>query len=220
MTVNCDGDQNVRQDWLKLKANAADLESQFAAIRTAFKEYLPVSKIIEAPMALNDKMQVYTLVDLHLGLLSDDKETGQANDLDEVTARVYGGVDDPVDRAKPAGHALILNPGDFFHANDQCNVTPASGHQLDVDSRHPKVLIAGVKTYIRIIERALQKHDFVEVKNLRGNHDQETAVALTIAVAMYFASNPRVKIEIEAGTSTSIGVYSASATSARCTAAI
>lgn len=198
MTVNRDGDQNVRQDWLKLKANAAETMEVFDAIKTAFKEHVPVGKIIRAPAACLDHMlSVYPIVDIHLGMLSDGKETGQANDLDKGTARLFEGVDDLVDRAPRSKHALIINPGDFFHANDQRNVTPKSGHQLDVDSRFPKVLIAGVKTLIRIIERAAQKHEFIEYKGLKGNHDPESAIALTVALAMYFANNKRVKIDIE-----------------------
>jgi hypothetical protein len=130
-------------------------------------------------------------------MLSDGKETGQANDLDKSTTRVLGGADDLVDRAPRARHALIINPGDFFHADNQRNVTEASGHQLDVDSRHPKILIAGVWTVIRLIERALQKHEFVEYKGLKGNHDPQSAVALTVALAMHFMSNKRVRIDIE-----------------------
>lgn len=198
MTVNRDGDQNVRQDWIKLKADAQSTMDAVDAIKTAFADYIPVSRIIRAPtVSLDNILQVYPIVDIHLGMLADGKETGEANDLDKGTGRLFAGVDDLVDRAPRARHALIINPGDFFHANDQRNVTPKSGHQLDVDSRFPKVLIAGVKTYIRIVERALQKHEFVEVKNLKGNHDPESAVALTVALAMYFANNPRVTIDIE-----------------------
>lgn len=198
MTVQTGPDNRIERAWHKLKTEGSQLVDTMEAIRTAFANYIPVAKIIRAPTVSNDhQLQVYPIVDPHFGMLADGKETGQANDLDKATIRVFGGIDDLVDRAPPARHALLLNTGDYFHADNQRNVTEASGHQLDVDSRHPKILIAGVWTMIRMIERALQKHEFVEYKGLKGNHDGHSAVALTVALAMHFHGNKRVRIDIE-----------------------
>lgn len=193
-----DADKRWRGGWIKTgRDRIVKTTDLVEAFKRAFAGHKPL-KIIRAPArTLPNLLQVYPIVDPHFGMLADGRETGLANDLGRATARVLAGIDDLVDRSPRAKHALVINTGDYFHADNQKNVTEASGHQLDVDSRHPKILIAGVETLIHIIERALQKHEFVEYKGLKGNHDPQSAVALTVALAMYFANNKRVKIDIE-----------------------
>ncbi len=101
-----------------------------------------------------------------------------------------------VQRASPSEEALILNLGDYFHNNDQSNVTPGHKHQLDVDSRFFKVLVTGIQLFQDLIELALQKHDRVRVCCIPGNHDPESSKTLAIALAAFFHSNPRVRIDL------------------------
>jgi len=99
----------------------------------------------------------------------------------------------------PASHtAVVLNLGDFFHTDSSSNRTPASGNQLDVDTRRSRVYKIGVKLMIAVIEMALQKHEKVIVRNIPGNHDPETTPTLTWAMWAFFHNNDRVEVDTSA----------------------
>lgn len=147
----------------------------------------------------DDLMAVYPLGDPHFGMYSWARETGEAFDLEEAERVTFGAVDRLVATAPNASVGIILPLGDTFHANDQSNQTPAHKHQLDVDSRFPKVLQAGVKTFRRVILRALEKHQHVIVRAEPGNHDPEAKWALSLTLAAYFENEPRVTVDLTPG---------------------
>lgn len=195
-----DGDQNIKLEWIKERANAQQEADVLESIKTEFEEYRGRAEIVPHPQwVLNDIMQVYPVVDPHIGMLSWGRQTGQPNDLQKGVDRMYAGASSLVSLAPPAATALIINTGDFFHADDQRNVTPAHHHQLDVDGRADKVRYFGVGLLRRMIDMALAKHETVIVKNLRGNHDPESAGWLNIALGMFYENNPRVQIDAKDG---------------------
>ena len=176
------------QQWIKTKEQTqTDL---IAAIKEEFSQYKGAAKIVKPPKeTFGDLMQVYPITDPHIGMLSWAPETGESNDLKIGVERVDAGMQ----------VAAILNTGDYLHADSQTNATPASGYQLDVDGRAQKVKLAGVQLLRRSIDYALQKHKRVIVKNLKGNHDPESAAWLNIALGMFYSEEPRVEIDLEDG---------------------
>jgi len=124
------------------------------------------------------------------------QECGEDFDLAEAERLTLGAVDALVEAAPPAKTAILLPLGDVFHANDQSNVTPGHKHQLDVDSRYPKVIGIGIKTFRHAILRALEKHERVIVRIEPGNHDPQAKWALAFALAAYFENNERVEIDL------------------------
>ena len=101
--------------------------------------------------------------------------------------------------ASPSHVGVVLNLGDFFHADDSKNMTPASGNILDVDTRYMKVLKVGVDLLITTVELALQKHERVIVRSIPGNHDPHAAICLTIALDCFFSNNDRVEVDTSPG---------------------
>lgn len=193
-----DADGRTIQQWIKTKEQTqTDL---IAAIKEEFSQYKGAAKLTRPPKeTFADLMQVYPIVDPHVGMLSWGPETGESNDLKIGVDRVEGGLQRLISLSPPAETAAIVNTGDFFHADDQRNVTPKSGHQLDVDGRSQKVRWAGVRLLRSSIDYALQRHKRVIVKNLKGNHDPESAAWLNIALGMFYANEPRVEIDVEDG---------------------
>jgi hypothetical protein len=98
--------------------------------------------------------------------------------------------------APKAKTCVILPLGDIFHANDQTNATPAHHHRLDVDTRHQRVMIIGVLTFRHVIMRALETHDIVIVRFVKGNHDPEASFGLAVATAAFFSDNKRVIVDL------------------------
>lgn len=193
-----DAGGRIVQQWIKTKEETqTDL---IAAIKEEFAQYKGAAKIIKPPKeTFADLMQVYPVCDPHIGMLSWAPETGQSNDLKIGVERVDSGLQRLISLAPPAETAVIIQTGDFLHADSQANTTPASGHQLDVDGRTQKVKLAGVQLLRRSIDYALQKHSRVIVKNLKGNHDPESAAWLNIALGLFYSNEPRVEIDLEDG---------------------
>jgi transposase len=193
-----DAEGRVIQKWVKTREDSADTMALAAAIHTEFGQYKGFAKLVRPPReTYADLCNYYPIVDPHIGMLAHVKETGESNDLKIGVSRVGGTLHRLIGESPPAETGVIINTGDFFHADDQRNVTPASGHQLDVDGRSHKVKWAGVNMLRTTIDLALQRHKRVIVKNLKGNHDPESAMWLNIALGLFYANEERVEIDTE-----------------------
>jgi hypothetical protein len=181
--------------WLKTERTAAD---KAQAVQDAFASItIPAAAPVAPPEhADSDLLAVYPIGDPHFGMFAWGQETG-GDDFDLSIASTL--LSDTIDRlfvvAPPADEALVLQLGDFFHANDATSRTPRGGHVLDTDTRFAKVLGVGIDACVRIIERALRRHRTVRWRNNRGNHDPEATAALTLALAHHYHNEPRVVIE-------------------------
>lgn len=190
-----DGDGRTVAQWIKTREETvtADLVT---AITAAFAEYRGHAKPIAAPRHTDsDLLSVYPIADQHNGLLAWGAETGESYDLKIGAERLRNTMRRLIAQAPASKQALILNLGDWQHADDSRNVTPRSGHQLDVDGRYFKVLTTGVQLMMDCIELALQKHETVRVRNIPGNHDPHASIALTVALSAFYARNPRVVVD-------------------------
>lgn len=191
-------DGKVLTQWVKTKLDESQAEE---AIRE-FVDYLVqeargLSPIVKTPSkSLDDLLAIYPFGDPHIGMYAWARESGEDFDLVEAERLTLGAVDSLVESAPPAKTAILIPLGDVFHANDQSNVTPGHKHQLDVDSRYPKVIGVGIKTFRYAVLRALEKHEKVIVRIEPGNHDPEAKWALAFALDAYFENNPRVEIDL------------------------
>jgi len=195
-------DPNGRElaKWVKTREDASHTAHLVSAIKQEFEQYRGFAKLVPPPKDTDaDLCNYYPIVDPHTGMMAFGKETGESNDLKIGTARIESTLQRLIGLSPAADTAVIINTGDFFHADDQRNVTPASGHQLDVDGRSQKVRWVGVNTLRTTIDFALQRHKKVIVKNLKGNHDPESASWLNISLGMFYENEPRVEIDPEDG---------------------
>jgi hypothetical protein len=187
----------VKGQWVKSKL---DNEQSEEAIRDFIgwlaKDAKGLSPLVVPPRAaFSDLLAVYPFGDPHLGMYAWAKETGEDFDLETAERLTLGAVDSLVASSPPAETAILLPLGDVFHADDQTNQTPGHKNQLDVDSRYPKVISVGIKTFRHAVLRALEKHEKVIVRIEPGNHDPHAKWALVYALAAYFENNPRVEID-------------------------
>lgn len=188
-----------RGQWVKTKA---DQEHQLAALLDAVQTIIEPIKGVAKPSRLRrrtgaadkDLLAVYPMGDPHIGMLSWSKETGQAFDLDIAERNLATAADQLVELAPPTEQALVINAGDFLHADSAAGTT-TRGTRVDLDSRWPKVFSVGIKIMRRIIDRALEKHDRVHVISEIGNHDTNSAVVLALCLAGYYERDPRVTVD-------------------------
>jgi phage gp36-like protein len=132
--------------------------------------------------------------DAHVGMRAFGKETKHSNfDTDIATQQLRDAADYLVAKAEPTETGLLVNVGDFMHANTQHNTT-FSGTPLDVDSRHYAVMEAAAETMAYMVDRMLSKFKKVVLICARGNHDTDVAGAITLMMKFYYRNEKRVNV--------------------------
>lgn len=191
-----DDEGEVVLEWVRTQAERKSLDDILSYIKDAFST-LPARVDFPVAPALvsSDLVTVYIVADLHLGMYAWDEETGHNYDLMIAERLLTESMEELVAGSPPSHTAIILNLGDFFHSDSDENRTRRSGNALDVDTRYAKVLKSGVTLKVRLTEMALQKHQEVIVRDLKGNHDPYAALALSIATDAYFHKEPRVLVD-------------------------
>ena len=191
-----DGEGREVVKWVKTGAAAGKSEALVDAVRAVLAGYAGPAPFVPAPTAADDDLlTVYPLADLHIGMHSWGRETGESYDLRIAADRARTMATDLIAQSRPSRECVILGLGDWFHTNDAKNMTPKSGHILDVDGRWPKVLATGVRLAMDMIEIAAQRHERVKVRFLPGNHDPDATFALVVALSVFYAGNPRIEVD-------------------------
>lgn len=192
-----DKDGKVRGQWVK---SNKDKEQQLEALREAcniFCDELP--KIHQVPVKdtsfAKDTLAVYPLGDPHVGMLAWDQETGQSWDLKIAESAFLSTFDMAVKTAPSCEQALIVNLGDYFHYDNLAGVTSRSGNRLDIDGRYAKMVQVGVRIMRQMIQSALEHHKKVRVITAIGNHDDVSAMWLSIFLKNVYQDEPRVEID-------------------------
>ena len=192
-----DAEGRIIGQWVKTR-EGVDTTTLVDAIRETLTDYR-APPIIAPASADADLLTVYALPDLHLGLLAWGLESGENYDLTVASEELRQAVAELVAQSRPSGQAIVLGLGDTFHGNDQRNVTPRSGHTLDVDGRWPKVFRTGAQVAVDMTHLVAQRHGDVIVRFLPGNHDPDASVALTVALALFFHDTPRIQVDDDPG---------------------
>lgn len=192
-----DAEGNVVLEWTKTAEDKNRVREEFERfVEEASKPLTGLAPYVAPPAAANnDLLAVYPIGDHHYGMKADPDETGDAYDCKIATRRLTAAIDHLCATAPPAREALLLNLGDYYHANDSSNQTPGSGNLMDVDTRFGQVFDTGAMALIYCVLRLLEKHERVHVWNMRGNHDPDAASALAVAMAFYFHAEPRVIVD-------------------------
>lgn len=191
------GEKIPKGQWVKTDRDKEErLQLLMDAIMPLAEDVKDKSTFIPQPkISDEDLLCVYPLGDPHIGMHAWAVETGDRNfNLKLAERNLLAAVNHLVDLAPPAKTALLLNLGDFFHADNGKNTT-TYGTPVEVDGRFPKVLETGVNLMVETIHAALRKHEQVKVFCLIGNHDDLMSVVLAVCIKHHFGNNPRVEVE-------------------------
>jgi hypothetical protein len=198
-TLYKDG-QPVMQ-WVKTRADAAQLEEMMRAAALAMAEELPRAKPVKAPSLTNAKLaNVFTLTDAHVGALCWHRENLDPNgdwDLAIAERTLVGCFEHMVNASPPARTGIVAQLGDFLHSDGMGMIegrTPTSGHVLSQDGRFQKVVQTAIRILRRVIGFALQKHERVVVLLAEGNHDLASSVWLRAMFRALYENEPRVEV--------------------------
>lgn len=186
--------------WMKTDLEEDGLKTFIEALKEEFEEYRGCSLTVDSPEHVEtDLLTIYPIADLHFGMYAWAEETGADYDLKIAENLLNRSLSRLISSSPDSKMAVVLNLGDFFHADDSTARTPASGNVLDVDTRYFKVLRTGIKLMMMAIDMAKQKHEHVVVRCLPGNHDPETARAMTVALSLFYDNDSRVSIDDDPG---------------------
>jgi len=142
----------------------------------------------------SDLLPTIIIGDAHFGMRADARETKEQDYDTKIAANSHlEAIDYLVDVSTASEHSLLVNVGDFIHANGSAGTT-FGGTRLDVDTRIEVVLETAAQTFIFAIEKMLAKHKNVSVIMARGNHDSDTAIALALILKFYYQKEKRVNI--------------------------
>ena len=194
-TTNDDGEKA----WLKTRRTMTEaardkaLQGFVDGLTKGVKPYKPKAKPKTKKFDA-DTLPTIVIGDAHFGMRADARET-KARDYDTKIASndMLDAIDYLVDLAPASEKCLLVNVGDFVHANGSSGTTFA-GTKLDVDTRIEVVLETAAQTFLFAIDKLLAKHKSCVVVMARGNHDSDTAIALALILKFYYSKEPRVTI--------------------------
>lgn len=160
--------------WVK-----ADLrqEKYNELIKGAINEFLEeVAPLSVAPSPLDFQSDIIPWIqigDAHIGMLAHAAEINGDNfDLKIAERELCTAISILVDEM-PACERIVINDlGDATHYDNLAATTAASGHALDADGRHPKMLRVYSRTMRFIVDKVLEKAKFVDVLINQGNHSR------------------------------------------------
>ena len=192
-------DDEGNKAWLKTRRTMTEaardkaLQGFVDGLTKGVKPYKPKAKPKTKKFA-TDLLPAIVIGDAHFGMRADARET-KARDYDTKIASqdMLAAVDYLVDLAPASEKCLLVNVGDFIHANGSSGTT-FGGTKLDVDTRIEVVLEIAAQTFLYAIDKLLTKHKSCVVVMARGNHDSDTAIALALILKFYYSKEPRVTI--------------------------
>lgn len=194
-----DAQGRPRLQWVKTSAPEETREAALARLLRELPTEVPVrARPSEPPVGPfeEDLLAVYVLGDPHVGMLAWAPESGADWDLRIAEETLVGAVEDLVERGPRTARAIVLNCGDFFHADNIHGHTSGGSHTLDLDGRTPKVLGAGMRIFVALVDAALRRHDHVTVDVRIGNHDGMLSLMLAIAIAAHYRHDTRVSVPL------------------------
>ncbi len=199
ITADVGPDGKVNRSWPRYAPQpvAADVVKE---IKEGLLDLRGKSPFIARPVELNEALKAcYFIADAHVGQLSWGKEVGVNHDLEIAEEQICRAVDESLYRAPPADLALIAILGDYCHADDVSNSTPASKHVLDVDGRHGKTRRVASRCLRYQVERTREKHRHVIFRYIPGNHDPMSAGWLSHALGLCYEGDFRVTVDDNQG---------------------
>jgi len=192
-----DKDGNITQQWVKSQADTdrlTELAEELA--RSACESVTPIKPSTRKTRQVDDnRLTAYPIGYAHVGLYCWNEDAEEDWSCDHVESVMLEKFAEVLAGSSDTAEALLVNLGDWFHTDTPENVTRRSGHSLDVDTRWSRVVRVGLRLIRTMIDSCLLKHEEVRVINEIGNHDDQTAVMLSICLAGIYEQEPRVLID-------------------------
>lgn len=191
-------DGNLTGQWVKTTADQERMQELIAGFLDGLKEEFVSNhkpKKAKAAKYDTDHMACHIIGDHHFGMLAWSPETGDDDyDIDISTKLLVDAFEHLIERTGRCEVGMLLNVGDFFHANDTTAQTPNGKNLLDTDGRFGRTIRKAAQLFKQLISMMLDSYETVVVINARGNHDPDAELWLNEMLRMYYEADPRVVI--------------------------
>ena len=152
---------------------------------------IPPCPAIQKPLhTVADMLTIYPIADAHFGM------RGEGYDLKTARKRMRQGMEQCITGSLPSSECVILDVGDLTHADDNLHQTPRSKHALDMSGSQYESLQAAIETLSTCIEMAAQHHETVRVRILRGNHNENSYLAVMFALSERYRYADKIHVEV------------------------
>lgn len=198
VTVHRGKDGEIKNTWERQSPEAVDLERQLREFVEELCEPLKgLAPLVIPPALSNDKLlSIYPIGDQHHGMYAEAEQTGDEYNTDISAKLLTSHVDYLCAKAPNSAHALLLDVGDFHHANCSNMETPASRHRMHTTASYGKIMKSGALALVHCTLRLLEKHQNVTVWIMPGNHNPDAAFATALALSFYFHNEDRVTVDL------------------------
>lgn len=187
---------------VKLIETKTDYKPDNFLFKDEFKNFVKNYKIPAQPLKEYDldksgKLLVINIFDLHLAKFSWAVETGEDYDINITKKRFLKCVISIIRKASAVyniNEIVLCNGGDFMHIDNKFSTTTA-GTYVESDSRYQKVFKVALELLtesINILYHFCKKITFI---NVQGNHDEQVAYYLGVALEAVFQDNENIVIE-------------------------
>lgn len=194
-----DEEGGMKMQWVKADLKKEAVYEAFEQLILGMKDEIkPVDPVIPSfghGETDNSLMNMYNIADSHLGMLAWKEESGENYNLDKGESLLCRWFEAMINQSANAGSCVINCLGDLIHYDSYDSVTPTHGNLLDTDSRYPEIVRAGIRCIRYIVQKALEKHEKVNLVITTGNHDPSSTVWLRELFSVLYENEPRVFVE-------------------------
>jgi hypothetical protein len=184
--------QWVKSD-LKKQAQEDALQSFAEGLLEDLPKYvsLPIKPLTDLP----DHLTAYVIGDAHIGMKVTKERNGDSDWNLEIAEKVTVGAVEKLIRASGGSDtALMLDLGDFGHADNQAGTTSSGTNHMDTDGDYGDSVAAQVRVYRRSIDLLLAAHNKVILMMVRGNHNDSTARCMNVMLQAFYDNEPRIQV--------------------------
>jgi hypothetical protein len=187
----------VERFWPRAMPGAVDPLQVAERLKNVFTGWEPAALPKPAPLFTSSSLLTFLPVnDWHLNMHAWGRQVGQSWDL-KIAERVLGqGVSNTLARTTPSDLCIICGGGDLLHTNGKKNET-ANGTPQDTDGRFQKGVDVAGRLMVLTIDTALDHHKRVIVRILKGNHDEDSSVAIAYFLLAWYRNEPRVIVDVD-----------------------
>ena len=142
----------------------------------------------------NSKLLEIPAIELHLGKMAWNGDTGQDYDKNIAQDRFYKIMEEIIHQQEyeQCGTCLLCIGNDFFNS-DTVNATTTKGTPQTNDLRWKKMFIIGLELYKQLLFELRSRFNKVDVRLCSGNHDKMSSFYLYMALSCYFNNDDILK---------------------------
>jgi len=191
-----DGSTGTVMEWVKTSRTIDTLMEMFNEHVKEKTTPIPLNDLpqFDKPDLNTDVIPWFNIGDAHLGMVAYDKEVGHDFDLEIAERELCAAMGWHIERNEGYERCVIQDMGDMTHYENFSAKTEASGHDLDYDTRYPKMIKAYRRTMEWIVKKALTHFKYVDVIINQGNHSRTNDIWMAVHLDAMFKETERVTV--------------------------